>query len=127
MKKLITIIILLTLAITVNAQSRGIQAKKGQQTYKAPSECGAPQGIFVDEITANSVTIHWMTNGAAFYQIQYVNLRNPQEKGTLITNLGSVAIDNLQPCATYKFVIIAKCPDGLSRSRNQAFTTQGCK
>jgi hypothetical protein len=127
MKKLLTIIFLLTIATALQAQNRGLQGKRGQQTYKTTSECGVPQGIFVDEITANSVTIHWMTNGAAFYQIHYYNTRNPQEKGTLMTNLGSVAIDNLQPCATYKFVIIAKCPDGLAKSRNQVFFTQGCK
>lgn len=127
MKKLLSIIILLSITLAVNAQNRGIQAKRGNQTYKTPTACGTVQGIFVDEITANSVTIHWMTNGAAFYQVNYYNARNPQEKGTLMTNLGSVAIDNLQPCATYKFVIIAKCPDGLAKSRNQVFFTQGCK
>lgn len=127
MKKLLSIIFLLAIAISVNAQGRVISGKNGQEGYKTPAPCGAVQGIFVDEITANTVTLHWATNGAAFYQIKYYNVRNPQETGTLTTNLGSVAIDNLLPCATYKFVIIAKCPDGMNRSRVQAFTTLGCK
>lgn len=97
------------------------------QNAMMKSGCGDVTGIFVDEINAYSATIHWNTNGAAQYMVQYVNMNNRKDKGTLVTPLGSVALDNLTPCATYQFVVIAKCNDGNYKSHPQIFITPGCK
>lgn len=128
MKKILSLsILLLTLLLTVQAQERGDTFTPGKNTIVYKVGCGAPNGIYVDEITATSATIHWYTNGAAYYKVQYYNVNDPRENGTLMTNLGSVAVDELKPCSTYKFVITAKCPTGVSKSMVQMFSTQGCK
>lgn len=127
MKKILSIIILLTLLTGLQAQGRVDTHKKGNVSTKTQIDCGSVQGVFVDEITATSATLHWNTNGAAYYKVQYYNVQDPREKGTLMTNLGSVAVDGLQPCATYKFVIHSKCPEGINRSQVQMFSTLGCK
>lgn len=129
MKKLT--IILTILLMTQVAQS---QIHMNNQVRNMPHQnemmkggCGAVTGIFVDEINASSATIHWTTNGANQYIVQYVNINNRKDKGSLVTRLGSVALDNLVPCGTYQFVIIAKCNDGNYKSRTQMFVTLGCK
>jgi len=127
MKKILSIIILLTLLSGVQAQGRADTHKKGKDVVSHQIDCGIVQGIFVDEITATSATIHWYTNGAAYYKVQYYNVRDPRENGTLMTNLGSVAVDGLKPCTTYKFVIYSKCPENINRSAVQMFSTLGCK
>lgn len=127
MKKLLSIIILLALLSGVQAQGRVDTHKKGNETVRQQIDCGIVQGIFVDEITATSATIHWYTNGAAYYKVQYYNVNDPRENGTLMTNLGSVAVDGLKPCTTYRFVITSKCPENINRSGVQMFGTLGCK
>ena len=125
MKKIITRIISLVVLTSMQAQQRNdIQVGGNNTQFK--NGCGAPVGVFVDEITAISATIHWNTNGAAYYKVQFYNVNDPREKGTLMTNLGSVMLDNLSPCGTYKFIITAKCADGFSKTQVMTFRTQGC-
>lgn len=124
MKKLISIICLVAVAqFSIFAQERSEANKPGAGGAQFKVTCEVPSTIFVDEITATSATIHWNTTGAAYYKVQYYNVKDPQDSGLLMTNLGSVMLDNLQPCATYRFVISAKCPGGVSRSVIQAFST----
>jgi len=125
MKKLIALTISLLMLVSMQAQQRNDIQVGGNQTQMKDG-CGAPVGVFVDEITLISATIHWNTNGAAYYKVQFYNVNNPREKGTLMTNLGSVMLDNLTPCATYRFIITAKCADGLSKTQAMSFSTKGC-
>lgn len=125
MKKLITLLISLLVLTGMDAQQRNDISSGGSQILLKDG-CGAPVGVFVDEITAISATIHWNTNGAAYYKVQFYNVNDPREKGTLMTNLGSVMLDNLSPCGTYKFIITAKCADGFSKTQVMTFRTQGC-
>jgi hypothetical protein len=131
MKKLTIIIsaILLITQITLQAQigqeNRGRNVARGEQNMWKEG-CGTPLGIFVDEITANSATIHWQSNGAKGYKVEIMELKNPSRKLTLITPLSSVAVGNLDPCKGYLFFIYAKCPYEVNRSEPQVFKTLGC-
>lgn len=128
MKKLIAIFFLIAcIPLFSIAQNRSDAYKPGSANPQLKATCDAPTTVFVDEINATSATIHWNTTGAAYYIVQYFNPKNPQDKGTLMTNLGSVVVDNLQPCTTYRFIITAKCPGGNSRAVQQAFITLGCR
>lgn len=129
MKKLIILsIILLATQISQAQIHMNNQARKmPHQNEMMKGSCGTVTGIFTDEVDSHSATIHWTGNGAVQYIVQYVNVNDRQDKGIRITPLTSVALDNLVPCGTYQFVIIAKCNDGNYRSRPQVFFTLGCK
>jgi hypothetical protein len=129
MKKL-TIIFAILLVTQISQAQMRVNTKLRNMPHQnelMKGSCGAATGIFVDEINSNSATIHWTTNGAKQFVVQYVNINDPKDKGMLITPFGSVALDNLTPCATYKFVILAKCVDGNYKSKPQMFVTLGCK
>lgn len=126
---LLTIFLLIT-QVSLQSQVRSDKTVRNNPAYDNSafkSGCGVPTGIFVDEITSTSATLHWATNGARQYKIMIVNTDRPQEKGTLHTPLGSVAFDNLTPGCTYQVTIIARCEDRLYRSYPVRFTTLGIK
>ncbi len=123
----IALSILMLFSATAGAQK--VQVKGGKKESRdiiLKDGCGPVTGVFVDEITARTATVHWSTNGAMYYELKYINLKGPKDRATLVTNLGSVAIGNLMPCSTYRFVIISHCKDGLDHSDPQVFNTGGC-
>lgn len=94
------------------------------------SQCVIPVGLFADNVTATSVTLHWSDEYASLYTVKFKNNATGVTQ-TLTSPVNSLAVTGLSGCISYKFRVKAKCNSGANTNFSAWYTFNsgglGCK
>ncbi len=96
---------------------------------ESASSCATPTGLSVSDVYENDANLHWNSNGANSFTVQYKTV-SADNWTTTTTNINSLALTGLACGTDYLFEVGAKCsasPSDTSEfSSSSAFSTLPC-
>ncbi|MBI1193718.1 MAG: DUF4331 domain-containing protein [Bacteroidetes bacterium] len=99
----------------------------GGEIAGALANCGTPTDLTASAVTDNSAVLSWSNEGVTNYKVRYRNMTSGGPITSALTSGTSFALEGLDPCSTYEFLIMIKCPTtGVFTSVTTTFTTTGC-